>query len=300
MPSRVAPVVLCFGEILWDFLPDGLFPGGAPFNVAYHLHQQRLDARVVSAVGRDVLGDELLRRLAAWKIPTHSIARLDDRPTGVVRAEIAARGDAHYTIATDVAWDAIALNDATLEAASHARALIFGTLALRGPANRRTLDRLFAALPADALRVFDVNLRPPHDDFELARALARVASVLKLNAAEAARLAADEAETPGREEAHARVLALASGCSTVCVTAGERGAGLLRDNIWHWEKGRAVEVADTVGSGDAFLASLVASMLSGHGSEAEWLARACRLGEWVATQRGGTPGYSREAKTITA
>ncbi|MFA5058394.1 MAG: PfkB family carbohydrate kinase, partial [Opitutaceae bacterium] len=167
----------------------------------------------------------------------------------------------------------------------------FGSLAQRSVSNRAALDRLLTLLPDDALRVFDVNLRPPHDDLELVRTLARHATLLKLNAAEAARLAAGAAEEPGREETDARALARLTGCAIVCVTAGARGAGLLRADRWLWEPGRPVVVADTVGAGDAFLASLVTHLLNSRISGGESLARACRLGEWVASQRGATPGY---------
>jgi fructokinase len=290
-PQASAGPVLCFGEILWDFLPAGLFPGGAPFNVGYHLHRHGVPVFVVSAVGRDVLGDELLRRLHAWGLPVDHVAVLDALPTGYVRADVSDSGDAHYSITADVAWDAIPVDagGALLARADGAGAVVFGSLAQRSLANRDALDRLLAAAPRRALRVFDVNLRPPHDDAAVIWSLAARASVLKLNATEAARLARDGAESPGSEEADARALAARAGCACVCVTAGARGAGLLRNGAWTWEDARAVEVADTVGSGDAFLASLVASFLHGRSSDGELIARACRIGEWVATRRGATP-----------
>jgi fructokinase len=290
--NKTRPLALCFGEILWDFLPDGLFLGGASLNAAYHLHHHGANAQVVSAVGRDVLGDELLRRCTNWGISTDGIAQLDDAPTGHVRVAIGGNGDARFDIVTHVAWDKISATDANLRAATQADAFIFGSLAQRSPQNRATLDRLLAALPKRALRVFDANLRPPHDDLDLVRLLARKATIFKLNATEAARLAANESEKPGREEAHARLLAEMCGCGFVVVTAGARGAGMLRDGQWLWEPGRPMQVADTVGAGDAFVASLVAHLLRGKMSDGEILARACRLGEWVASQRGATPAYT--------
>ena len=287
------PPILCYGEILWDFLPDGLFPGGAPANVAYHLARHGLAARLVSAVGHDALGDELLRRLRHWSLDTGLVARQEDLPTGTVVAELSESGDARYRITPDVAWDRIPATPAALEAAVGAAALVFGTLALRGPFNRGELDRLLAALPPAALRVLDVNLRPPHDDPALARDLASRATLLKLNAAEASRLAeAGETAFPGAEEAHARLLHARHGCPLIVVTAGERGAGLLRDGFaWTWVPGHEVSVADTVGAGDGFLANLLFSLVSRPGPDAEILARACRHGEWIATRRGGTPPY---------
>lgn len=293
MAATLDAPVLCFGEILWDFLPEGLFPGGAPFNVAYHLRQLGRTVRVVSAVGDDLLGSELIRRLDGWGIPTDLVERHGGVPTGYVRATLDARGDARYEIARDVAWDRIGDTPGLRAAATGAAAVVFGSLAQRSAENRATLLRVLEALPAQAVRVFDVNLRAPHDDLDLARDLARHASILKLNDGEAARLAGDTDAAGQREEAHARMLADHSGAGWVCITAGARGAGLLHDGRWHWEDGRKVGVVDTVGAGDAFLASLVADLLDSRRriAPAEALRRACRLGEWVATQRGATPPH---------
>jgi fructokinase len=289
--TKPAPPVLCFGEILWDFLPDGLFPGGAPFNVSYHLKQHGAEVKLISAVGRDLLGDELLRRVKNWGISTDTIALHQGLPTGYVQAEIGENGDADYNIISSVAWDQIMTGPDSLQAAMQARAIVFGSLAQRSPFNHSALTRLLATLPEDAWRIFDVNLRPPYDDLLLVRELAQKSTLLKLNAAEAARLVDGGEEADGREEKDARTLAGRTTCATVCITAGARGAGLLRHGTWHWEPGREVSVVDTIGAGDSFLASLVTHLLNGQLSDGECLARACRLGEWVATQRGATPIY---------
>ncbi len=294
--TAARPSLLCFGEILWDFLPAGLFPGGAPFNVAYHLHRQGTGVLVVSAVGCDLLGDELRRRLQGWGLDTAGIARHPDLPTGHVRATVSARGDASYEIVTNVAWDRITLTEEVLRRAHAAGGLIYGSLSQRSPSNLAALHQVLAALPADAWRIFDVNLRPPHDDPALVFRLAAGATLLKLNSAEAARLVSNQSESAGREEADARALFARTGCPIVCITAGARGAGLLRHDRWHWETGRTVAVADTVGSGDAFLAALVISLMESKQSDAASLARACRIGEWVATQHGATPEYPADSK----
>ena len=293
------PTILCFGEILWDFLPAGLFPGGAPFNVAYHLHRHGADVKLVSAVGRDLLGDELLRRIKAWGLSTDTIALHQGLPTGYVRAELSAQGDATYDITTSVAWDQIVTDQDSLQPAMSARALVFGSLSQRSVFNRAALDRLLATLPAEAWRVFDVNLRPPHDDLPLVRELAGKSTLLKLTAAAAARLVDGGEETAGREEADARALAHQFGPDTVCITAGARGAGLLRGGQWHWEPGREATVADTVGAGDSFLASLLSGLIAGRLADAACLRHATRLGEWVASQRGATPDYNASTPEIS-
>jgi len=282
--------VLCFGEVLWDFLPHGTFPGGAPFNVAYHLHLLAVSVRPISAVGRDDLGEQLLQRLAQWGVSTSAITRHATLPTGRVSATLSSQGDAHYVIARDVAWDRITFAPDTLKNATTSPALIFGSLALRSAENRAALKQLIDALPTNAWRVFDVNLRAPHDDLALVREFASSANVLKLNATEAARLV-DATESPGQEESHARSLAAQFNSSLICITAGERGAGLLRADHWTWVSARRVVVADTVGAGDAFLAAFLAGLLRTVLTDIEILSAACRLGEWVASHPGATPDY---------
>lgn len=282
--------VLCFGEVLWDFLPHGTFPGGAPFNVAYHLHRLAVSVRPISAVGRDDLGEQLLQRLAQWGVSTSAITRHATLPTGRVSATLSSQGDAHYVIARDVAWDRITFAPDTLKNATTSPALIFGSLALRSAENRATLKQLIDALPTNAWRVFDVNLRAPHDDLALVREFASSANVLKLNATEAARLV-DATESPGQEESHARSLAAQFNASLICITAGERGAGLLRADHWTWVSARRVVVADTVGAGDAFLAAFLVGLLRAVPTDTEMLSAACRLGEWVASHPGATPDY---------
>ncbi len=295
MRDSPRPTVACFGEILWDFLPRGAFPGGAPFNVAYHVGRLGLHAHLISAVGHDLLGDDLLRRLRHWGLDTDGVSRHLGLPTGHVRATLDAGGNAAYEIATEVAWDQIIPGEDSIRAVHGARALVFGTLAQRSPVNRAALNRLLAILPPDALRVMDVNLRAPHDDLALVRTLARKCTLLKLNAGEAARLN-DDQPGYGREEAHARQLAESCGCAIVCVTAGEHGAGILAGGQWHWTQARPMTVRDTVGAGDAFMAGLLSGLLLHGESAARALERACRLGEYVAAQDGATPAYTLDAQ----
>ncbi len=291
MPS--SPInfpVHCFGEVLWDYLPHGTFPGGAPFNVAYHLHQLAVPVCPISAVGCDDLGEQLLQRLVKWGVSTSAITRHATLPTGRVSATLSSQGDARYVIARDVAWDRITVIPETLKTIATSPALVFGSLALRSAENRAVLKQLIAAQPTNAWRVFDVNLRAPHDDLALVREFAFSANVLKLNATEAARLV-DGTESPGHEESHARALAAQFNSPLVCITAGERGAGFLRADRWIWVSARRVAVADTVGAGDAFLAAFLAGLLRADYTDTEILSAACRLGEWVAAHPGATPDY---------
>lgn len=284
--------IICFGEALWDILPRGIFLGGAPLNVAYHLSRLGISVWPVSAVGRDFLGDEAVRRIAAWGLSTDLISQLSGAPTGTVRAQLDARGVAAYAIATHVAWDRIAAPGKSLRL--HApRAIVFGSLALRGPANRRTLAQIFQAWPT-ATRVLDLNLRAPFDCGSGVAFALRHAQIVKLNDEELSRMTRLPVGTVTRLEAAARRFASNHGCEEVCVTAGPRGAGLLSGGNWFWESARRIEVRDTVGAGDAFLAAFLSRHLGG-ASPRDSLARACRLGEFVAAHDGATPPYSMGA-----
>lgn len=276
--------IVCFGEILWDSLPEGLFPGGAPFNVAFHLRQLGADPALVSAVGRDWPGDELLRRLKNAGITT-AVAR-DQRPTGHVQARHGDNGDITYTITRNVAWDHIPVPPRASLAAP-ARAVVFGSLAQRTPANRATLAALLAAHP-DAWRVFDVNLRPPHTPARRVLALAQGADLLKVNEAELHLLTGSAS---GTVEQRARRLAAATGAKRVCVTLGAQGAALLADNTFLTEPARPVRVASPIGAGDAFLAALLHGLLQPAASPRRALARACRLAEHVAAHSSATPQH---------
>jgi len=293
MSTDTQPLVVCFGEVLWDFLPDALYPGGAPFNVAYHLSRHGCSVHLISAVGTDALGEELRRRVTAWGLETSGLRRQPHKPTGYVRAQLSAEGAPAYDIARNVAWDGIEPGGRSIAAARKADAFVFGSLALRTSSNQQSLEQLLDELPESALRVFDVNLRPPHIDRTQLRRLACKASLLKLNSAEAAYLAgSNDDEKPGHEERNARALFERNGCRSIVVTSGAHGAGWLRDGTWHWESARPVKVVDTVGSGDAFLAALIAGLLlTPNAAPAKLLASACRRGEWVARHRGATPAY---------
>lgn len=277
--------------MLWDELPTGRRPGGAPMNVAYHLNRLGCPALPVSAVGHDADGRDLLSFLREKGLSTQGVARSSERPTGVVDARIDDRGNAHYTIRQGVAWDEIPLEGEVLDLAAASPALVFGSLAQRTGPNRESLARLRAAMPPGALQVFDVNLRAPYDDLELVCSLARGAGLIKCNHEEAARW------TGGAEmdlEKNARRIARESGVERICLTAGSHGAGLLLGEMWSQEAGRSVTVVDTVGAGDAFLATLVEG-LRAHRPAGEILSRACRLGEFVAGQPGATPDYDPAA-----
>jgi fructokinase len=300
MPSTE---ILCVGEVLWDSLPAGLFLGGAPFNVACHLRAAGQPAAMVSRVGADRLGEEALARAARYGVDVGLVQVDPALPTGFVRVTVDDAGNAEFDIVEPAAWDAIASTPALLARAEAARAIVFGSLAQRSAVTRATIERLWEF---EALLVFDVNLRPPYDDREVVRRSLRRAAIVKLTDGELRRLAAwfdlPHAGTdakPVKTADTVAALAESFGCGTVCVTRGAGGAALWRDGRWTEHPGFPVEVRDTVGAGDAFLAVLLAGILSGAEDRA-LLRHANLIGAYVATQPGALPADQPEAPSYAA
>lgn len=286
--------VVCFGETLWDCLPRGIFLGGAPMNAAYHLAQQRLRVFPVTAVGRDFLGDEALRRIGAWGLDTRFVARLGSRPTGAVYADLDAAGVAKYRIARRVAWDRIAVPASLRKLSPAPAAIVYGTLALRERSNRRALASLLTAWPG-ALRVVDLNFRAPFDTADVTRFALAQAQLVKLNDEELVRLTGVRGRGTAALVRGATMFAARHRVPCVCVTAGARGAGLWWHGEWLWEDAQPIEVRDTVGAGDAFLGGLLGALLARGATPRAALTQACRLGEYVATRDGATPAYRLDA-----
>ena len=295
MSEPVTRPILCFGEILWDSLPRGLFPGGAPVNVAYHLKQLGTHPIPITAVGHDQLGQELLRRLKTWEVDISGVLIRPTKPTGLARVTLV-DGSPRFEIVEDAAWDWIEPQPAAMARAPESAAVVFGSLAQRSEYNRQSLTDLLAHCPS-ALKVFDVNLRAPYDSVERVWSLARNADLIKLNDHELSLLL--NKTFPATELADAaRQFAKRLGATRVCITAGANGAGLLLDGDWLWESARPVPVCDTVGAGDAFLAALLFGLLQQSNPPAEILRRACRLAEFVTTQDGATPAYELDGDGI--
>lgn len=278
--------IVCVGEVLWDSMPAGLFVGGAPQNVAYHLHRLGAKARLLSRVGDDVLGREILRRLEATGLNSEFVETDPALPTGFVRVAIGPEGMPTYDIVRPSAWDAIAVAPPTLRRLSEAKAIVFGSLAQRSEISRSAIQALSAAIKPS---VFDVNMRPPFVDQAIIEVSLAVADFVKMNIDELAVLSRWFALPVSPRDA-AESLARRFGSSVVCVTKGGDGASLWHDGRWTEHPGFRVEVRDTVGSGDAFLAGLLDGLLDGRDDEST-LDFACRLGAFVATRTGATPDH---------
>ena len=285
-----------FGEILWDCLPSGRHAGGAPFNVTAHLAQLGASVALLSAIGKDPLGDEILKVAEDKGVNTEFVSRARvGLATGTVLVTLDANSNATYELVQPAAWDEIRVPEKALAAVAQARALIFGSLAGRSLYNLDQLKHLLAV--QGPVKFFDVNLRPPFADPALVVDLAKRADVVKLNDDEVGRLASwvrtgettpNPPTTEAALEQACATFAAATDTSRVCVTRGPNGAAL-------WDRGDLVcvpappvAVRDTVGAGDAFMAGLMVGLARGIETR-KVLENACRLGGYVASHYGATP-----------
>jgi fructokinase len=281
--------VICFGEVLWDILPTGQQPGGAPFNVAVHLQQLGQPVTLISRVGDDELGRELVDFIESKGLSTDYVQRGHSHLTGVVKANVDDANEVVYKIVQPVAWDYIQYDDALAHLVAAADVLVYGSLAARQAGTRETLYRL---LEHARFRVFDVNLRPPHYTREVTRYLLGKAHLVKMNHHELAEIMGwfGEEQLTDRPAAMSWLTERFS-LQAVCVTCGAEGALLFTGGQLYRAPGLTVEVRDTIGSGDAFLAALLKGWLDGDEPGA-MLRFACAAGALVATYQGATPALT--------
>ncbi len=276
--------ILCIGEVLWDVFPTGKFMGGAPFNVASHLHMLGQPVAVVSRVGKDPLGDQIRLQTKKMGMYAESIQRDEELATGTVHITLDPNGNAGYEIVGPVAWDNIELNNRLLRMAGQVSAVVFGSLAQRNPITRETIRRL---RKVSRLNIFDINLRPPFDDKDIVERSLIESQMVKLNDQELEQVS-QWFGLPGDANNAVRELGERFSCSTVCLTRGERGALLWHNKSMTEHPGYKVRVSDTVGAGDAFLAALIDGILKNNENH-QILQFANAVGAYVATQNGPTP-----------
>ncbi len=277
----------CFGEVLWDILPGGEVPGGAPVNVAYHLTQLGLPPAVITRIGSDDKGAQLKQVFETRNVQT-AFFQVDDKyDTGKVYGEPNEKHEMTYDIVKPSAWDYIEATPAALDLVAQSSHFIYGSLAARSETSKRSLQQFLDVAP---FKVFDINLRAPHYDRDTLLHLLPQANMLKLNDAELEIISGFFAPANGMEQ-QVKLIADTFNIPTIVVTCGADGALLYTDKKFTRQNGIPVTVADTVGSGDAFLAAFICKTHNGT-SGAEAIAYACALGAFVATKHGACPQYN--------
>lgn len=287
--------VLAVGEILWDLLPSGKQLGGAPTNFAYHAHALGAEVRIVSRVGKDPLGLEILARLAALGLPIEGVGVDAGAPTGTVSVDVQADGQPRFIIHENVAWDRISVDATSLEFAAHADALCFGSLAQRSATSRAAIRQVLSQTPATALRVFDINLRQHFYSRELIESSLALANALKLNETELPVLA-EMFSLGGDARAQLAALAKRFELRAIAFTRGAHGSLLWAEGAWSEHAGLPAKVVDTVGAGDAFTAAWALGLLTRQPLD-EINQRANQLAAYVCTQPGATPRIPRDMNT---
>ncbi|MVT11187.1 carbohydrate kinase family protein [Chitinophaga tropicalis] len=280
--------IVSVGEVLWDILPEQELPGGAPMNAAYHLQKLQQQVAMVSKVGRDDHGGRLLQLMQRMQLSTSFIQVDETYSTGKVNAWMNENNDMQYEILYPVAWDHISWNRELedLFRSGDLQYMIFGSLMVRHDITRRTLER---ALQSDVQKVLDINLRAPFYSHETLEWLMNSCDLLKLNGAELELISSWYGSFASHEE-RIQELSLRFNIPTVLVTLGGDGCIGYINGQFHYRQGIAVKVADTIGSGDAFLAGFLASRINGGTAEYS-LTFANALGALVASKPGGCPEY---------
>lgn len=290
-------IVVGMGEALWDVLPEGKKIGGAPANFAYHVSQFGLPSRVVSAVGNDPLGREIVENFTSKGL-NHLIEEVP-YPTGTVQVEIDPAGVPQYDIKENVAWDNIPYT-ARLEAlAGQTRAVCFGSLAQRNVVSRDTINRFLDAMPqtADSLVVFDVNLRQGFYTKEILCNSMKRCNILKINDEELVTVSRMFGY-PGIDlQDKCWILLGKYNLRMLILTCGINGSYVFTPGNVSFQPTPKVEVADTVGAGDSFTAAFIASLLKGK-SVAEAHALAVRTSAFVCTRKGAMPELPPDIRSL--
>jgi putative carbohydrate kinase len=280
--------VTSFGEVLWDDFPSGKVLGGAPLNVLVRLQSFGVDTAIISRRGDDADGEELLRQIQAKNVNTDLLQVCKECDTSLVKVILDKCGSASYEIVYPCAWDRIVVEDAALQRVAESDAFVFGSLATRDEISRAALDKL---MEKAKFKIFDVNLRKPHYDTDRLLATMKRADMLKLNDDELYELSAVYGSPYHSIEQNIAYLNRLTGAQTICVTLGGHGAILYKDGELYRHCGFRIKVADTVGSGDSFLAGLTYKLLN-NAEPQEAITFACALGALVASRHGATPDIS--------
>lgn len=291
--GREAFRVVGIGEILWDVFPEKRVLGGAPANFAFHARSLGAAAAVVSRVGTDELGDQIVAEVGTHGVETRFLERDPVHPTGTVSVRVDTKGKPVYEIHEDVAWDFIAAGDEALGYVSEADAICFGSLAQRSSTSQRTIQRLLAGVPETALKVFDVNLRQSFYSPETIESSLVLANVLKLSDDELPAIAG-MMDVSGSDEACLEELARRFSLRLAALTRGSKGSLLWSEKEISTHPGVAPpEMRDTVGAGDSFTATAVMGLLAGHPLD-RVNDQANRVASWVCSQDGAAPALPEE------
>lgn len=282
--------VSCFGEVLWDCFDSGKRLGGAPLNMCVRINSLGIKADMISAVGNDELGAELLGEIASKGVSCDYIAINSDKKTSTVEVTLDSGGSASYEIVADTAWDNIALTDELLSKVKSSDVFVFGSLIGRSETSLATLNQL---VDVANFKVFDVNLRAPHYTLATLVDLMNKADFIKLNDEELYEIAKAMGCKFHSLEQNLAFIAAQTNTEYLCVTKGSHGALLTIKGENYYNSGYLISVVDTVGAGDSFLGSLIYQLCSSDCAQ-HAVDFACAVGAMVAESAGATPTLTHQ------
>lgn len=277
--------VICFGEVLFDVFPTHKKIGGAPLNVALRLTSLGINAQIISRIGNDEIGTELLTYVQKNGINPIFIQIDPHLETGQVIVKLDDKGSASYTIKYPVAWDKIRCNPEIENAVKSADAFVFGSLVCRDVTSCNTLLEL---INYATYKIFDVNLRAPFYTKKILISLMLQSDFIKFNDDELFEICAFLHSPYHSLEQNIIFIAEQTNTSHICVTKGNHGAVLYYNGKMYYNSGYKIKVVDTVGSGDSFLAALLSKLLK-QSNPQEAIDFACAMGALVATNEGANP-----------
>lgn len=281
-----------YGEVLFDVFGDEKKIGGAPLNLALRTASFGFPVSMISAVGNDEDGKVICDYIKENQIDTSGIVTTPNYETGIVQVTLNDRGSATYEIKFPSAWDFIELNDNVRNIVKNADVFFFGSLICRNDVSRNTLFSLLGS-NSEMFKVFDVNLRKPFYNIELLEQLMNKADFIKFNDEEILEIATELGFKSDNLEENIRFVSEKTNTKSICVTLGKHGSLLLWEGEIYRHGGYPVKVADTVGAGDSFLASLIAKLLSDRNPDAA-LDFASAVGALVASYSGANPKLRAE------
>jgi fructokinase len=281
------------GEVLWDQLPQGDLLGGAPANVAYHAGQLGAESYIISAVGKDKLGDEIISRLSTKGI--NLLINQIGYPTGTVKVTLDRMGVPNFVITKDVAWDYIELTNESIALAKQLDAVCFGSLAQRNEVSNKAIIGFLNLVPENALKIFDINLRQNFYSKELIHESLLISNILKINDDELL-IVGELFGWEGDEDFLCRKLLDTYQLNLLAYTCGTKGSYLYRENEKSFMKTPVVAVKDTIGAGDSFTAALMVSLLNGKLLR-DCHALAVKVSAYVCENDGAMPEYQSDIFT---
>lgn len=291
-------IAVCFGELLWDVFPTYRNIGGAPLNVTFRLNSLGMETFMVSKVGRDQQGIDILSYLDDSSISKSFIQIDQSFKTGEVTVNLDDEGCASYTINYPAAWDKINDTSNLEKLVAKSNVFIFGSLICRDIVSKETL---FNLLNLAVFKVFDVNLRPPNYDQMLLLVLMKKSDFIKFNDEEILEICKYNNLNYNSLEEQIREISLFTNTQQICVTLGSNGAVLYIDKRFYYNRGFQVIIADTVGAGDSFLAGLIYQLLNKEQPQKS-IDFACAIGALVASSKGANPTINKDQinKTLSS